>query len=325
MAASIAMNRSTVFSIFLFVASTLFSIGIAEGVLRVKNASMRNYDIEMWRYARELKMRSPNNALGHEHIPNAAATLQSVEIRTNEFGLRGGPVREPAPARRILFLGSSITLGWGVPEDETVSALVEEQLKARGEDVEVLNAGIGNYNAARYVALYETHLRPLKPTDIVVHYFLRDAEELDPGGGNFLLRHSQLAVTLWIAYSRLAGETGERSLSDHYQKLYAPGSRSFARASEALEHLAALARQDGVRIYLAIVPDVHNLDEYKFGFIHERVRALAENLGYKFADLLPAFGNLSPQQVWAMPGDPHPNALGHKLMADRIVELLSIP
>jgi len=317
------MNKSTFFSILLFVVSTVFSIGIAEGVLRVKNASMRNYDIEMWRYARELKTRSPNEALGHEHVPNAAATLQSVEIRTNEFGLRGGPVRVPPPARRILFLGSSITLGWGVPEDETVSAVVERRLKAMGADVEVLNAGIGNYNAPRYVALYETRLRSLKPTDIVVQYFLRDAEEIDPGGGNFLLRNSQLAVTLWIAYSRLFGETGEGSLIDHYRRIYAPDSRSYAKATEALGHLAELAHQDGTRLYLAMVPDVHDLGDYKFGFIHAQIRAQAERLGYKFVDLLPAFGNLSPEEVWAMPGDPHPNALGHKLMADRLVELLA--
>jgi hypothetical protein len=36
------------------------SIGacLCEGMLRLKNSSMRNYDIEMWRYAKELKFRS---------------------------------------------------------------------------------------------------------------------------------------------------------------------------------------------------------------------------------------------------------------------------
>jgi hypothetical protein len=38
---------------------------------------------------------------------------------------------------------------------------------------------------------------------------------------------------------------------------------------------------------------------------------------------LPAFGALRPEQVWAMPGDPHPNGLGHRLMADAVYRLLS--
>lgn len=36
------------------------SLGAAELVLRLKNSSMSNYDIEMWRYAKELKVRSPD-------------------------------------------------------------------------------------------------------------------------------------------------------------------------------------------------------------------------------------------------------------------------
>lgn len=96
----------------LLVVSTTVAVAIGELVLRIKNSSMQNYDIEMWRYAKELKTRSENPLLGHEHVPDSGATLQSVEIRTNELGLRGGPlVPAGANSRRILFLGSSVTLG----------------------------------------------------------------------------------------------------------------------------------------------------------------------------------------------------------------------
>ena len=81
-----------------------------------------------------------------------------------------------------------------------------------GNSAQVLNGGVGNYNAERYVSRFFKELTPLNPTDIVVHYFLRDAGELPPGGGNVLLRHSELAVTLWIAYHRLLDKHGEASL-----------------------------------------------------------------------------------------------------------------
>ena len=76
-----------------------------------------------------------------------------------------------------------------------------------------------------------------------------------------------------------------------------------------LAKLAAYAKSHDIRIYLTMVPDVHNLGSYDLGFAHERVRQIAVDRGYMFLDLLPAFGTLSPEQVWAMPGDPHPNAL----------------
>jgi len=45
---------------------------------------MNNYDIEMWRYARELKVPSENPTLGHEHVAGDQALLQSTDIRINE-------------------------------------------------------------------------------------------------------------------------------------------------------------------------------------------------------------------------------------------------
>jgi len=317
--------KNIVVSAVVFVAATMVGLGALEVMLRVKNSSMKNYDIEMWRYAQELKVRSQNPALGHVHLKDRSAVLESVNISTNEWGLRGPPLNGTGgAARRILFLGGSITLGWGVPEDETVSARVEQGLKARGESVEVLNGGIGNYNAQRYVERFFVELKNLNPTDIVVQYFLRDAEELEPGRDNWILRNSQLAVTTWIALNRLFGETGEASLLDHYRAVYREDGIGYRNMRDELRKLADYAKANHIRIYLAMTPDVHNLTQYQFGFVHERMKSLAAELGYNYIDLLPAFGKLTPEEVWAMPGDPHPNSLGHKLMADAIIPVVAI-
>jgi hypothetical protein len=73
---------------------------------------------------------------------------------------------------------------------------------------------------------------------------------------------------------------------------------------------------------MAMTPDVHNLKNYQFGFIHERMQQIAAQDGFRFIDLLPALGSLAPEKIWAMPGDPHPNALGHELMAKAIFPVL---
>lgn len=316
-------NKIAFYSVILAVVSTAAALVVAEGVLRIKNSSMTNYDVEMWRYAKELKAASPDPRLGHDHIKNAAAVLQSVPIRINEWGLRGGPVVSPAPRRRILFLGGSITLGWGVPEAQTVTQRVEQILRRGGEDVEVLNGGVGNYNAERYVERFFTELAALNPTDIVVQYFLRDAESLDPGGSNFLLRHSELALTMWIAATRLMEAKGERAVIEHYENLYRADEPGFVAMKDSLQRLADYGRVHGIRLYFAMTPDVHNLKDYPFGFIHDKMKKIAEADGYQYVDLLPAFGKLTPEQVWAMPGDPHPNAVGHELMAEAIAPMLA--
>jgi lysophospholipase L1-like esterase len=315
----ISKTRASLFSAMLVIISVGLALLAAEVTLRLKNSSMTNYDIEMWRYAKELKTSSPDPALDFDHLHSRSAILQNVEIRLNNEGLRGGAIRPLEPGgRRILLLGGSITLGWGVAEDETLAAQLEKRLSAAGEKVQVLNGGVGNYNAERYVSRFFKELTDVQPTDIVVHYFLRDAEALPPGGGNWFLRHSELAVTLWIAFHRLFDRHGEQSLVAHYRAVYEPDAQGFSVMRQKLARLADYARQHSIRIYLAMVPDVHNLIDYKFAFVHKIMKEVAERDGYKYIDLLPALQGRPPQELWAMPGDPHPNALGHRLMAEAI-------
>jgi lysophospholipase L1-like esterase len=310
-------------SMSLLLVSLAASFGVGEVVLRLKNSPMTNYDIEMWRYSKELKTASPDPSLDFDHVPSRSATLQNVEIRLNEWGLRGGPIVPLASGgRRILFLGGSITLGWGVPEDETLEAQLQKMLTAAGERVEVLNGGVGNYNTERYVSRFFRELTDLHPTDIVVQYFLRDAEELPAGGGNVFLRNSELAVTLWIAYHRLFDRTGEASLVEHYRNVYRDTAPGFVEMRAQLEKLAQYARAHGIRIYLAMTPDVHNLIDYPFGAIHDTMKQIAHQNDYVYIDLFPALAGRSPQELWAMAGDPHPNSLGHRLMAAEIFKVL---
>ena len=310
-------------SLLVSIVSFAVALGVGEGLLRAKNSAMNTYDIEMWRYARELKARSDDPRLDFDHVKSSSAVLQNVTIRLNEWGLRGGPV-EPVPdgGRRILFLGGSIALGWGVPEAQTVEAGLERRLRDAGEHVQVLNAGVGNYNAERYVTRFFKELAPLNPTDIVVHYFLRDAEDLQPGNGNLVLRHSELAVTMWIASHRLLDRSGEQSLVEHYRTVYDTDAPGFVQMQSSLKELADYARTHGIRLYLAMTPDVHNLVDYKFGFVHDMMREIAQVDGYTYVDLLPAMRGRPAESLFAMPGDPHPNALGHELMADAIFPVI---
>jgi lysophospholipase L1-like esterase len=319
------VNKNLIYSTVLGLATTIVALGAGELVLRMKNSSMKNYDIEMWRYAKELKVASPDPQLGREHVRNASALLQSVNIRLNEWGLRGGPVRTPPPKRRILFLGGSIVMGWGVPEQDTISARLQQLLQDEGEDVEVLNGGVANYNAERYVDRFLSQLEGLNPTDIVVQYFLRDAEQLDSGRDNILLRNSEFALTAWIAFSRLAAKSSEQRPVDHYTDVYRDNQPGYVEMKKKLKMLADYAHAHNIRLFMAMTPDVHDLVNYHFGFVHERMKAIASELGMRYVDFLPALEKRPPEEIWAMPGDPHPNAVAHRLMADALLPVIRLP
>ena len=311
------------FSFLSIVLAVPFALLVLEGALRLKNMPMKNYEIEMWRYAKELKIQSSDPILGHEHKNSSSAVLQSVKIRTNELGIRGSKIPESRTGQPIiLFLGSSITLGWGVAEEETITGQTDRFLKEDGFDAIILNGGIGNYNSERYVQLFLTKLNTVNPTDIVVHFFLRDAEVLEPTRGNWFLRNSQLGVTLWNIYQQSAMAKKGVTVESHYKELYSPNHPGYKKMLTALSQLRDYAKQKNIRLYLAMTPDVHNLSQYPFSFIHEQMRQVSTALGYQFVDLYPALKGLKPEEIWSMPGDPHPNAYGHKKMAEAVIPLL---
>src|SRR6266545_6077155 len=46
------------------------------------------FDLEMWKYAREVKQVAADPLIGHEHAPNRQAHLMGVDFRTSSQGLR---------------------------------------------------------------------------------------------------------------------------------------------------------------------------------------------------------------------------------------------
>ncbi len=210
-------------SSFFLVLITLILSGVAgEIMLRLKNSDQKNYVIEMWRYASILKTISDDPDLGHIHKPGKAAKLQGVEIAINSLGMRGPEIQNHnLDMERVLLLGSSITLGWGVKEDETIRAVLERKL---GKKYQVLNGGVGNYNLARSVKNYERRWRDtVRPNIIVLHYFINDAEYLPPSVDNPFFRNSQLAVILYHIFQGLMqGSLDISALVKHYKNVYEP-------------------------------------------------------------------------------------------------------
>ena len=88
------------------------------------------YDLEMWKYARDVKQLAANPLLAHEHAPNRNAVLMGVNFQTNSKKLRDREFsynRQPGRLR-IMMLGDLLTVGWGVPVEQTFSKRIENFL-----------------------------------------------------------------------------------------------------------------------------------------------------------------------------------------------------
>ena len=110
------------------------------------------------------------------------------KVRTNNLGLRGKDIflEKQENVFRILMLGDSMTFGWGVEDEQTVSALLEKRMNDLLPDkrIEVLNAGFSDgYSPDSYYAFMRDVGLRLQPDLVIVNLFpyndLSDMLEMD--------------------------------------------------------------------------------------------------------------------------------------------------
>ena len=121
--------KKFILNIITSILSIIFCIIFFEFFLIIKNKISPNYDVEMWKYSKYLKEKHPNKKISHIHKKNTSAILQNIEIRTNEYGMRGSSITNQNKTdfdQAIMVLGSSVALGWGVKEEYIFSSKLEQ-------------------------------------------------------------------------------------------------------------------------------------------------------------------------------------------------------
>ncbi len=182
----------------LIVFIVFFTLG--EVLIRIYLHYNTAYDIEMTKYAMNLKSDSGNELIAHVHKPNKSMELMNVMVDINSDGLRDTeyPVSK-GDEYRIIVLGDSLTFGWGVQEEETFAAIIEEDMNSV-YPTEVINFGTGNYNTEQEVNLFIEKGLKYDPDKVVLFYFINDAE-ITPKKSD-----------LWfLGYSHFISFTGQES------------------------------------------------------------------------------------------------------------------
>lgn len=100
----------------------------------------------------------------------------SYTSKINKFGYRGKDFGFPKPKGtfRIFVVGDSFTFGVGSEENETIPFLIEENLRSRYNNIEVINAGIGHASPiTHYLNLKNIHLK-YEPDLVILLFDLTD-------------------------------------------------------------------------------------------------------------------------------------------------------
>jgi lysophospholipase L1-like esterase len=308
------------------VVALLAAGGAAEGALRVLSKHwLHVFDVEMWRYARLVKLESTHPGVIEEHRPNTRAFLMGVDVRTDAHGFRlpdpATETRRRPDDRMVAAVGDSVTFGWGVGERDTFPAQLENMLNARctregGRRATVHNAGIGNCNTTMELARYKLQVRPLHPDWVILGYSYNDAEPDAVPSTNPFLWHSAL---LALASARLERQTGLGDYNSYYVGLYRDGLPGWERCKRALREFGELLHADGVPATIILMPELHQ--PYRFGKLaaaFAQVAAISRASGFEVVDPSGDFPPGSGERFWVSAEDAHPNAQGQTIYARAI-------
>ena len=174
--------RNLFAKLVLIVFSLLLVALLLECALRVAFYHSKDFSMEMWKYAVLMKRPVSDPKLSFVHEPNTDGFLMGQDVKINSEGLRDNEYSLAKASRResrILVLGDSTSLGWGVPR------LKRQPRYCRGiecrdvpgyERFEVINSGVGNYDTVQEVTYYKTRGRDFHPDLIILAYFINDPE-----------------------------------------------------------------------------------------------------------------------------------------------------
>jgi hypothetical protein len=264
-----------------------------------------------------------NDFLRVELKPSDSEVYKGALLTTNRWGMRDkdyGKAKPPG-VYRIALLGASRTLGGGVEDDQTFEALLEDRLNRdrRSEAdyrYEILNFGVMAYGPLRKLVVLEEKGWTFQP----------DAVLYETQAGESMFAVSDLANALARGYGlpypeidtilKEAQIAPDRATDDDYLRARLLPQRD-ALLRVAFEKLAETCREHGVPVFLVMIPDFGEPIGARRGA--PRVNALGAELGFQVIDLQRMLRHMPSESALKLaPWDNHPNARGHRLIADQI-------
>ncbi len=311
----------------------IFIVASGEFLIWTMSKFKLMYSVEMVRYVTTFQTRSDSPALTHVHRPNVSARFMGVQVTLDSMGHRSKEIQVPKPEneKRIMAVGSSVTMGWGVRQDQVFTALVESRLNQErtndGIVYRTINGGVANFNTVHQVALFREQVDYVQPDLLVVNYFFTDADPVPEQKDNPILRHSLLFGLLYQKWLALQWSRAGKSPHDHYRELYTDGNPAWEGSKAGIRQLRDQCALRKIRLVVLITPSPHNLaKDGPYPAIYEKIASTFRAMGVDVINTYPAFYEeygQKPDQLWVAVGDPHPNANGHRIMADELYRYLT--
>ncbi|MEO5579112.1 MAG: SGNH/GDSL hydrolase family protein [Gemmatimonadaceae bacterium] len=266
-----------------------------------------------------------SNELEYELIPSLELVFRGALLRTNSFGMRDKlySLKKPEGTLRIALVGTSISMGAGVKDDETYEALVEERLNREhaGEKYsryELLNFAVGGYSLLQQNLVVRDRIFRFEP-DILLFAThpgetRRSTEVISREINQRMARGAALPPVL-ADIQRRAGIDSSTKRAEVRRRVR---SGKFAVEVQSLvyrEMVAECRRRNVIPVWL-LVPTLAD-DDSDAG-----IADVARRAGFVVLSIAESYTGRNEAELTVSASDFHPNPSGHRLLAEQLYEEL---
>jgi lysophospholipase L1-like esterase len=265
---------------------------------------------------------------------------QGTRLVTNSRGLRDRELGPKGPGEiRILSLGDSYAMGFGVGLDECYGKVLERELRLRGISATVVNAGVDGYATKQELLTYR-RLRDSVAPDFILATFV---------AGNDVFDNSVFEDRLATNFSTPLGWVGRHSqlvqlvLRHTFPLWFFWDNREGGRIAHTIRLLRELEGElqaAGVPYLMLVIPARHQIRPEVEpatrllvgvgleGFILRQNRRVIEHFqedGVPYLNLLPPLVAKDRETPVSFADDSHLNAVGHAVIAREVLRKLETP
>ena len=287
--------------------------------------------------------------------PGSHYAFQGISVDINSHGLRGPEIayEKPLGTVRILNLGDSVAMGWGIREEDSYGRRLDSRLnERRADDVryEVVNAGVPGWNLENALAYLQAEGLKYEPDLVVLE--VTTANDIKgksallasdrPGPIEWLRAHTFFWPFLTVQLRWLEARAEGRDRIDVIdpptdpEKYFPldPGADQWTEVWNVVLAIDRVAREHHAPIVLIIFPlEFQVLDPSYPAVPQEVLTARAAQAGIPTVDLLTAYRQACREKpaggcqledhflfadVWM-----HPSAYGHQLAAAELESMVA--
>jgi hypothetical protein len=113
---------------------------------------------------------SLNQSLGYKLKPNFNGFFRGKEFITNKFGFRSKEFKKTGKKKKVIGLGDSVMMGWGIEQSSHFLSQLEKELP-----IEFYNLGVVGYNTRQELLTLKKYIDMINPSCIVFLFVANDS------------------------------------------------------------------------------------------------------------------------------------------------------